>query len=247
MPSNSELGSPMTSYSEDVNALQGYSRNEPYSNTYNPGWHNHPNFAWSSQKLSQGPNLMKPNTYGQPSRYTQPCTYQPQPTQENQPTDLSLVLKEMREMNLRHKEEMNQLRIDLMGRLDQLVDARQHGMLPSQPVPNPRNFNRVNQHNTQEKQAHLIQPAPQHPPSFVNPNPTQAQPILQNPPYPSNPNAHACAVTLRSGKQIQDPSTSKSYQDLEEPEFDLGDQTNLENKTQDLNTHDFSQDPFLKP
>ena len=112
MPSNSEIGSLMPSYPEDVNALQGYTRNELYSNTYNPGWHNHPNFAWSSQKPTQGPNLTKPNTYGQPSRYTQPRTYQPQSTQETQPSNLSLVLQEMREMNLRHKEEENQLRTD---------------------------------------------------------------------------------------------------------------------------------------
>ena len=105
----------MPSYPEDLNALQGYIRSEPYSNTYNPRWRNHPNFAWSSQKPSLGPNLTKPNTYGQPSRYTQPRTYQPQPTQENQPSDLSLVLKEMQEMNLRHKEEINQLRIELTG------------------------------------------------------------------------------------------------------------------------------------
>ena len=32
---------------EQVNALQGYSKpsNDPFSNTYNPGWRNHPNFS----------------------------------------------------------------------------------------------------------------------------------------------------------------------------------------------------------
>mgnify|MGYP003565560486 CR=1 FL=1 len=100
-----------------------------------------------------------------------------------------------------------------------------------------RNFNKVNQSNTREQQAHVVQPAPQHPPGFANPS--QAPPILQNPPQPFNHNAFAGAVTLRGGRQTQDPYPSKSRprQDLEEPESDLGDQ---EDKDQDPNTHDFS-------
>ncbi|KAI5683162.1 hypothetical protein M9H77_04390 [Catharanthus roseus] len=36
--------------SEQVNAAQGFHRqNDPYSNTYNPGWRNHPNFSWRQQ------------------------------------------------------------------------------------------------------------------------------------------------------------------------------------------------------
>ncbi|CAL9011037.1 unnamed protein product [Prunus brigantina] len=32
-----------------VNSFQR-PRNDPYSNTYNPGWRNHPNFSWSNQR-----------------------------------------------------------------------------------------------------------------------------------------------------------------------------------------------------
>ncbi|KAI5648750.1 hypothetical protein M9H77_34755 [Catharanthus roseus] len=36
---------------EQVNTAQGFHRqNDPYSNTYNPGWRNHPNFSWRQQR-----------------------------------------------------------------------------------------------------------------------------------------------------------------------------------------------------
>jgi len=37
---------------EQVNATQGFPpSNNPYSNTYNHGWRNHPNFSWRSQNV----------------------------------------------------------------------------------------------------------------------------------------------------------------------------------------------------
>ena len=42
----------MCSSSEQVQYLNNYNRppqNNPYSNTYNPGWRNHPNFGWKDQ------------------------------------------------------------------------------------------------------------------------------------------------------------------------------------------------------
>ena len=37
---------------EQVQAAQGFNKpnNDPFSNTYNPGWKNHPNFSWKSQQ-----------------------------------------------------------------------------------------------------------------------------------------------------------------------------------------------------
>ena len=33
---------------EEVNFINFQRQNNPYSNTYNPGWRNHPNFSWST-------------------------------------------------------------------------------------------------------------------------------------------------------------------------------------------------------
>ena len=39
-------------------------QNNPYSNTYNPGWRNHQNFSWSNQQVPRGtasaPGFQKP-------------------------------------------------------------------------------------------------------------------------------------------------------------------------------------------
>jgi hypothetical protein len=37
---------------EQVNAAFSHQGNDPYSNTYNPGWRNHPNFSWKAQASS---------------------------------------------------------------------------------------------------------------------------------------------------------------------------------------------------
>ncbi|XP_027156543.1 uncharacterized protein LOC113757463 [Coffea eugenioides] len=46
----------MCSSSEQIQYLNNYNRppqNNPYSNTYNPGWRNHPNFGWKDQGNQQ--------------------------------------------------------------------------------------------------------------------------------------------------------------------------------------------------
>jgi hypothetical protein len=37
---------------EQVNAAFSHLGNDPYSNTYNPRWKNHPNFSWKAQAAS---------------------------------------------------------------------------------------------------------------------------------------------------------------------------------------------------
>ena len=57
-----------------VNYVGNFNRqlqNNPYSNTYNPGWKQHPNFSWSSQ------NRNAPALNGQ-NRNTQPPSFHQQ-------------------------------------------------------------------------------------------------------------------------------------------------------------------------
>jgi hypothetical protein len=35
-----------------VEEIKFLKQNNPYSNTYNPGWKNHPNFSWKDQKAT---------------------------------------------------------------------------------------------------------------------------------------------------------------------------------------------------
>ncbi|KAF5449711.1 hypothetical protein F2P56_030128 [Juglans regia] len=53
-----QMGNPFTNNSlEQANFVSNYKRqSNPYSNTYNPGWRNHPNFIWSnSQNVANPP------------------------------------------------------------------------------------------------------------------------------------------------------------------------------------------------
>src|ERR1051325_10156555 len=60
---------------EQVEQIHMLRQNNPYANTYNPGWKNHPNFSWKDQ---QG-NVQKPVQGQQP--YQQSQQYQPQQQQ----------------------------------------------------------------------------------------------------------------------------------------------------------------------
>lgn len=39
---------------EEANVLYQKQENNPYSQTYNPGWRNHPNFSWSKGPVQGG-------------------------------------------------------------------------------------------------------------------------------------------------------------------------------------------------
>ena len=48
---------------ESVNYIGNFNRgqNNPYSNSYNPGWRNHPNFSWGgNQGVPAGPRPSQP-------------------------------------------------------------------------------------------------------------------------------------------------------------------------------------------
>jgi hypothetical protein len=62
---------------EQVNAAFSRPGNDPYSNTYNPGWRNHPNFSWKSQNAEN--SAPGPHNQAQSNRqpYNSSSTYQP--------------------------------------------------------------------------------------------------------------------------------------------------------------------------
>ena len=76
--------------------------NDPYSNTYNPGWRNHPNFSWKPQPVTNSssirPNYQEPNVRSMP--YSQYPSI-PQPPPNNHPTFEDKVLQALKglEMN----------------------------------------------------------------------------------------------------------------------------------------------------
>jgi hypothetical protein len=145
---------------EQVNAAFARPGNDPYSNTYNPGWRNHPNFSWKGQNAensTSGPhNQAQSNRqpYNSSSTYRPPHKqYQAAPPQRAESTD-ERILNLLGEMNGRmgsidgkfdemsrtvnsHSQSIAKLETQ-MGQMANTLNRREEGKLPSQPVTNPK-------------------------------------------------------------------------------------------------------------
>jgi hypothetical protein len=62
---------------EQVNAAFSKLGNDPYSNTYNPGWRNHPNFSWKSPNTKNSTPGPHNQTQSNRQPYNSSHTYQP--------------------------------------------------------------------------------------------------------------------------------------------------------------------------
>jgi hypothetical protein len=70
---------------EQVNAAFSRPGNDPYSNTYNPGWRNHPNFSWKSPNAENSTTGQYNQAQSSRQPYQPSSTYQP-PQQQYQAT-----------------------------------------------------------------------------------------------------------------------------------------------------------------
>ncbi|CAA0805906.1 Unknown protein, partial [Striga hermonthica] len=139
----------------DANALQGYQNqpvNDPYSNTYNPGWRNHPNFSWSNNNNTQQPRqnfMQQPNWPNfapqQHMRPNFPQQQQPQrgpmggmqnqgagPSSATQDGKLDKILQFMTNQESTIKRMETQIG-QLASRVGNLEAGSDKGKLPSQP------------------------------------------------------------------------------------------------------------------
>ncbi|KAL5555253.1 hypothetical protein UlMin_037489 [Ulmus minor] len=118
---------------------------DPYSNTFNPGWKNHPNFSWRS------------NT--QPSTQTN-TQWSPEASSSNAQQSLPLEdafksfmqvhaksMEEQGKINQRLLEEQQEVKEEQkvikgqLTKLTNLLTVQEQGHFPSQPQPNPRGQN----------------------------------------------------------------------------------------------------------
>ncbi|KAL5574885.1 hypothetical protein UlMin_016584 [Ulmus minor] len=120
-----QVGNPFASpNAEQANYVSNYQRpqHNPYSNTYNPGWRNHPNLSWGN---NQGG--FKPSS----------SSYQPQ---EKKQTDLEGILGKFIEesrTNFRNQEAINRDIQNQLGQLSKQIAERSQGSLPSDTI-NPK-------------------------------------------------------------------------------------------------------------
>ncbi|CAN6547374.1 unnamed protein product [Malus baccata var. baccata] len=121
---------------ESANAVdfgnQNQPRHDPYSNSYNPGWRDHPNFKWRDpqQPQQQGGFRQQPPVFIQShsSPIKTKCNL-PQQTQEVQTQNKERQIQDKRVDNLEKQ----------MGQIAEFMEQiREQGRLPSSTVVNPK-------------------------------------------------------------------------------------------------------------
>ncbi|CAN6691849.1 unnamed protein product [Malus baccata var. baccata] len=132
---------------ESANAVgygnQNQPRNDPFSNTYNPGWRDHPNFRWRDAPQ-----------YGQQSGFRQPLGFFPRPmapqpppqaqsSQTNPGTSMNddktyQLLTTMAQGMQNQAKEVNELKKQMGQMAEFLGQFRENGKLPSTTVVNPK-------------------------------------------------------------------------------------------------------------
>ncbi|CAN6579352.1 unnamed protein product [Malus baccata var. baccata] len=139
---------------ESANAIgfqsQNQSRHDPYSNTYNPGWRDHPNFKWREpqQPQNQGgfrkqPPGFFPKTYGPPQNQAQSG-----PSASGKSLDNDALLKILTKLSNGQEDQAKAMqnqdkRVDQLekqiGQIAEFVGKfRDPGQLPSSTIPNPK-------------------------------------------------------------------------------------------------------------
>ncbi|CAN6580919.1 unnamed protein product [Malus baccata var. baccata] len=118
-------------------------RHDPYSNTYNPGWRDHPNFERREPQQAQpqgGFRQQPPGFYTKPYA---PPQIQPQsaPNTSGNALDNDTLVKLL--TTLTNGQENQNKRVDQlekqMGQIDEVVgQIRAQGKLPSSTIPNPK-------------------------------------------------------------------------------------------------------------
>ncbi|CAN6685863.1 unnamed protein product [Malus baccata var. baccata] len=139
---------------ESANAIgfqsQNQSRHDPYSNTYNPGWRDHPNFKWRDpqQPQNQGgfrqqPPGFFPKTYGPPQNQAQSG-----PNASGTSLDNDALLKILTKLSNGQEDQAKAMQIQdkrvdqlekQIGQIAEFVGQfREQGKLPSSTIANPK-------------------------------------------------------------------------------------------------------------
>ncbi|XP_070664548.1 uncharacterized protein [Malus domestica] len=136
----------------NVVGFQGHNQqhNDPYSNTYNPGWRDHPNFKWREPQQPAQQEGFQPQPSGMYQRPYTPTQVQPQSAQTNSSTSMdndqivqlltSLVQGQQNQNKtmLNQAKEVDELKKQMGQMAEFMGQFKEQGKLPSTTVVNPR-------------------------------------------------------------------------------------------------------------
>ncbi|CAN6552304.1 unnamed protein product [Malus baccata var. baccata] len=132
---------------ESANAVgygnQNQPRNDPFSNTYNPGWRDHPNFRWrDAPQYGQQSGFRQP-----PGFFPRPMAQQPPPQAQSSQTNPGTSMNDDKTYQLlttmaqgmqNQAKEVNLLKKQMGQMAEFLGQFRENGKLPSTTVVNPK-------------------------------------------------------------------------------------------------------------
>ncbi|CAL9018499.1 unnamed protein product [Prunus brigantina] len=127
-------GNPFASV-EQVNQVAEFNRqrNDPYSNMYNPGWRNHPNFSWSNTQ-----NVQRPP----PGFLAQEKKINLEDALAQLTMSTTQFMTETKTQFQNQSASIRNLEVQV-GQLANVLSGRNQGVLPSQPEINPKNQEQV--------------------------------------------------------------------------------------------------------
>nr|WP_164990771.1 hypothetical protein [Pseudomonas protegens] len=124
---------------EQAHALNSFQRanHNPYSQTYNPGWRNHPNFSWKSENnnaQTSQPPFQAHHNFQNSHGYAPP--YAPPPRRNLEET-LHAFIEKQETINTQLAQNMTDFK-DTLAKLTSALSFQEKGKFPSQPQQNPK-------------------------------------------------------------------------------------------------------------
>ncbi|XP_026399944.1 uncharacterized protein LOC113295827 [Papaver somniferum] len=144
---------------------------DPYSNTYNPGWRHNPNFSWSKGAHQGDPSSNPPPGFHRNQDQVQEPIQVEQKVSSLEETLIKFMETSTRNSNQSsqklddfvlasqcYQQNTSQAIINLETQISQLsnrLSDRENGTFPSQPTPNPKGVNQVNESGSSNHNEHV--------------------------------------------------------------------------------------------
>ncbi|XP_027120419.1 uncharacterized protein [Coffea arabica] len=171
---------------------------DPYSNTYNPDWRDHPNFSYGNRPQNSLSN--------RPPGFQQPWQPKPQPSSSNAGSSLEDIVKSLATTTAQIQQETRQLQQETRSLTTNMAQLQQETRVLTMSTTQ---FQQDTRAGMKDMDARISQLA-----TAINPLESHAHGKLPSQPE-KNPR-NVSAMTLRSGKELEGPKVENSKSKSEE-------------------------------
>ncbi|KAK9208748.1 hypothetical protein WN944_001108 [Citrus x changshan-huyou] len=118
---------------DQANAINTFNKPNPYSQTYNPGWRNHPNFSWRNNNNAQSSQAPPPQNF----QNTQPFIPYVLPPWKNLEDTMHSFIRKQDAINNQNAQTFSDLK-DALDKIAYALTIQEKGKFSAQPRPNPK-------------------------------------------------------------------------------------------------------------